>query len=70
MLRNGETCVMKYACIYFIYILFLNINAMFSTIPVTNAFPIRNARRKSDEPKVWLSGNIFKRSSSTGTRRR
>ncbi len=29
---------------------------MFSTMPVTSAFPMRNARRKSDEPKVRLSG--------------
>lgn len=52
------------------YILVFNTNEIFSTIPVTNALPIRNARLRSDEPKVWLSGNIFKRSNSTGTSRR
>ncbi len=52
------------------HILSFSTNAMFSTIPVTNAFPMRNALRISDDPKVWLSGNMFKRSSSTGTRRR
>ena len=37
------------------YILSFNTNAIFSTMPVTSALPIRKARRKSDEPKVWFS---------------
>ena len=43
-----------------------------STIPQTNALPIRKARLPSDTSGciVWLSGNIFIRSNSMGNRRR
>ena len=40
----------------------------FVTMPITSALPIKKALFESDTPsrRVWLSGNIFKRSSSSG----
>ena len=43
---------------------------MHSTTPTTSALPITNARCASVTPRVWLSGNMFARSSSTGVSRR
>jgi hypothetical protein len=38
--------------------------------PVTKALPIRNARWVSDAPSVCPSGNMLRRSNSTGSKRR
>ena len=55
---------------YFIVsILCNNTMPIFSTIPVTSALPIRKARLESEAPSVCWSGNIFKRSNSTGVSR-